>query len=298
MAIPTEQIGNSRTVLMQIRAALPQLRPSERRIGEFLLEDPVQAAALSMAQIAEKCETSTTSVVRFYTRIGFTRFQNLKHALMVEATREQVANSTLPAISGDIDKNDTIEDIVDKVVVNGTLSISDTAEFLDLESLQKAVSLIGNAQRTEIFGVGASSVVAHDLHQKLIRIGYTALTWSDAHAAWTSAVTLDKQCVAIAISHSGQTEDCVEYLRLAQETGAHTVAITNYSKSSLAQYADIVLTTAAREPLFRSGALGSRIAQLVVVDCLFIGVAQESFDESMAALRKTYAAVHRKHLER
>ncbi len=53
-----------------------------------------------------------------------------------------------------------------------------------------------------------------------------------------------------------------------------------------------MLTTAARETRFRSGALGSRIAQLMVVDCLFTGVAQASYDASMEALRSTYTIVH------
>ena len=52
------------------------------------------------------------------------------------------------------------------------------------------------------------------------------------------------------------------------------------------------LTTAGRETQFRSGALGSRIAQLMVVDCLFIGVATASFDASMQALRATYDVTH------
>jgi len=53
------------------------------------------------------------------------------------------------------------------------------------------------------------------------------------------------------------------------------------------------MTTTARETGFRSGALGSRIAQLMVIDCVFIGVAQSHYDESMSAIRRTYAAIQR-----
>ena len=97
----------------------------------------------------------------------------------------------------------------------------------------------------------------------------------------------------MAVSHSGATVDTLSFLELAHNAGATTIAITNHSSSPLAEAADIVLTTAARETGFRSGALGSRIAQLMVIDCLFIRVAQADYDASMEAIRSTYATIQR-----
>ena len=111
--------------------------------------------------------------------------------------------------------------------------------------------------------------------------------------AWTAATTLGPGCVAVALSHSGATVDTISFLDLARSAGATTIAITNHSSSPLTEAADIVLTTAARETGFRSGALGSRIAQLMVIDCLFIRVAQLDFDASMEAIRNTYATIQR-----
>ena len=288
---------NSRTVMVRIRAALPVLRPSERRIADVLLGDPIGAANLSIVDLAHRCGTSTTSVVRFYQHIGYRHFRDLRLDLAREAAREHGQHADTLAQSGDIDRDDSLADIVAKVASNETLSISDTAAVLDIDALGRAVRLVHKARRVDCFGVGASSFVGLDLHQKLTRIGRTALNWPDAHAAWTSAATLDKRCVAIAVSHSGATTDTVDFLRIARDAGAATIAITNFGQSPLAEAADVVLTTAARETPFRSGALGSRIAQLMVIDCLFTGVAQASFDASMSALRKTYTVVHRRNAE-
>jgi DNA-binding MurR/RpiR family transcriptional regulator len=52
-----------------------------------------------------------------------------------------------------------------------------------------------------------------------------------------------------------------------------------------------VLTTAARETTFRSGATASRLAQLTVVDCVFVGVAQRTYETSQRALDLTHDAV-------
>lgn len=285
-------------VLVRIRAVLPELRPSEQRIATLFLSDPSAIAELSIAELAARCDTSTTSVVRFCKRLGYEHFKALRMDVLRDVARERYETAGLPEISGDIDRDDTLEDIVAKVSTAETLSIADTAKVLDVEALRAAVEAVGAAHRVDIFGVGASSFVGLDLQQKLTRIGRTALNWSDPHAAWTSAATMRPGSVAIAVSHSGATVDTVEFLAIARASGATTIAITNHDGSPLAQHADVVLTTAARETGFRSGALGSRIAQLMVVDCVFIGVAQSSYDDSMEAIRNTYAAVHQLRAQR
>ncbi|MFC5824528.1 MurR/RpiR family transcriptional regulator [Nonomuraea insulae] len=283
---------DAETLLIRIRAAMPALRPSERRIAEMFTGDPAAAANLSIAELAARCETSTTSVVRFYQRMGYAHYKDFRIDLTRAVAREELARSNLPEVSGDIDRDDSLEGIVSKVAMNETLSIADTARSLDMEALAEAVALLLAARRIDSFGVGASALVGLDLQQKLSRIGRTAINWHDAHSAWTSAATLSSGCVAVAVSHTGATVDTVEFLSIARKSGAATVAITNFHDSPLARSADVTLTTAARETKFRSGALGSRIAQLMVVDCLFTGVAQASYDESMQALRNTYAVVH------
>ncbi|MGO2750676.1 MAG: MurR/RpiR family transcriptional regulator [Pseudoclavibacter sp.] len=284
---------SSRTVLVELRALLPSLRPSERRIAEALLADPEGFATRSMAEIAELAETSTTTVVRFTRRAGYTRFRDLRHDLTEQNLRERLASRAGAAPAADISPDDSLSDVVAKIAMNETLSIADTAEVLDIDALTAAVAAIAGAARVDIHGIGASSVVGVDLQRKLSRIGRIALEWPEAHAAWTAAAVLDERAVAIAISHSGETEGVVEFLRIAKATGATTVAITNHERSALAGLADIVLRTAARETPLRSAALGSRIAQLMVVDCVFTGVAQVDYEGSVAAIQKTHQAVVR-----
>ena len=284
--------AGSEAVLIRIRAALPSLRPSEKRIAQVFVDSPSEGANMSVAELADRCETSTTSVVRFYKRMGYSHYKDLLMDLTREAMRQEMATSSLPPVSGDIGRDDSLDDIVAKVAINETLSIKDTARALDTKALGQAVQLITRSRRIDTFGMGAGSLVGLDLQQKLSRVGRTVINWSDPHSAWTAAATLDSSCLAIAISHSGRTRDTVDFLAVARQSGAATIAITNFDSSPVAAAADVVLTTSARESAFRSGALGSRIAQLMVVDCLFTAVAQASYDESMEALRNTYRVVH------
>ncbi len=279
-------------IFLNIRAAMPSLRPAEQRVAQFCLTNAAEAATLSISKLASRCNTSTTSVVRFTQRLGYEHFVDFRLDLSADIAREQASLAAFPEVSGDIDVHDSLSDVVAKVVANETLSISDTSTTLNIEQLAKAVELINHAHRVDSFGIGASAIVSMDLQQKLTRIGQTALSWSDTHAAWTSAVTLTPTAVAVAISHSGRTPEIVRYLSSAKDAGAATIAITNFADSPLTNHADVTLTTAARETPFRSGALGSRIAQLMVIDCLFVGVTQARYEQAKSAIKKTYLALH------
>ena len=103
--------------------------------------------------------------------------------------------------------------------------------------------------------------------------------------------------MAVGVSHTGATADTVEALRQARQRGATTIALTNFPRSPITEVADHVLTTAARETTFRSGATASRIAQLTVIDCLFIGVAQRNLAATQVALDATAAALGGHRLE-
>lgn len=282
---------SGRGVLVRIRAALPSLRPAQRRVADAVLRDPAGTAELSISRLAELCSTSVATVMRFCRSIGFHGYPELRFALARETSREAAESADGAILSSDIDRSDTLADIVAKIAFSDARAVEDTAATLDLQALGRAVEAVAGARRIDIYGLGASAFVGQDLHQKLHRIGLLAFVWPDPHAALTSAALLGSDCVAIAISHTGTTIDTVDALRAARESGAKTIAITNFTPSPLTQCADLVLTTAARETTFRSGATASRIAQLAVIDCLFVGVAQQSYDQTMSALNRTYRAV-------
>ncbi|WP_037854894.1 MurR/RpiR family transcriptional regulator [Streptomyces sp. NRRL S-340] len=293
-AAPAPDTGAAGT-LAGIRAALPALAPSERRVAEAVLADPAQASELSISALAGRADTSVATVMRFCRTIGIANYPQLRLALAAAAAREHALGGERPAPVTDISATDTLDEIVGKIIYNEVHALQDSGAALDTEVLGRAVDAVAGARRIDIFGVGASAFVGQDLHQKLHRIGRTAFVWTDRHAALTATALLGPGDVALAVSHSGETEDTVEPLLAAAEHGATTIALTNVPRSTLARGADLVLTTCARETPFRSGATVSRIAQLAVIDCLFVGVAQRSYDATTAALEKTYGAVqHRR----
>jgi DNA-binding MurR/RpiR family transcriptional regulator len=283
-------------ITVLLRGSLDQIQPSMRRVAEAVLADPHRAAGMTIVKLAEECGVSQSTVVRLCHELGLEGYRQFRLALATERGLREADRANRS--NGDITEGDSLAEVIQKIAYADAHAVEDTARSLSVQELEAVVEAIVAAGRVDIYGVGASGFVAADLQQKLYRIGRIAFCHPDPHIALTSAALLGPQDVAIGISHTGLTIDTIDALTLARETGALTVAITNAPSSAIARVADRVLITAARETTFRSGATASRLAQLTVVDCVFVAVAQRTYDESQAALEATRAAVRTRRLNR
>ena len=286
-----EHVDASPNPLVAIRSVLPSLPPAERRVAEGVLAQPVDIVSLSIGGLAHRSSTSEATVVRFCKRAGFAGYPDLRLALATQVGRSTAQGQRSRMVEMDIGPHDALGDIVAKAGALDAQAITDTVEQLDIGRLAQVVEAVAGARRIELYGIGASGLVAIDLEQKLRRVGLPAAVAVDGHAAMTSAAVLTPDDVALGISHSGETLDVIEPIGEARSRGCTTVAITNHARSSLAEAADLVLTTAAHESRFRAGAMASRSAQLTVVDCLYLAVAQRDYDGTVRALDRTSAAV-------
>jgi DNA-binding MurR/RpiR family transcriptional regulator len=277
--------------VVKTRGLLPSLSRAEQRVAQLIIDEAATAATLTISELARRAETSETTVVRFCRAIGFSGYPELRLRLATEAGRAQEEAAPQAVMGSDISPTDDLAQVVKTIAFADARAVEDTAVQLDLGVLERVIEAVVSARRVDIYGVGASAFVAQDFQQKLHRIGRLAFAWSDLHLALTSAALLDDRDVAFGISHTGNTMDTIEVFAEAGRRGAKTVALTNFPKSPITRVADLVLTTAARETTFRSGAMASRLAQLTVIDCVFVGVAQRTYPQTRAALEATYEAV-------
>lgn len=277
--------------LVRIRQALPSLRPAEARIAEAVLADPAAVVGKTITELAALVGTSQATVVRFCRALGYAGYPEFRIDLAQATSRRAVEQERANVAHGEIDPDDTLHDVVTKIAFHEARTIEETARMLDLDALEQVTAAVAQATRIDLFGVGSSGLTAQDLAQKLQRIGLLCFASPDPHVQLQSAALLAEGAVAVGVSHSGLTVETNDALRIARDRGATTVAVTNFPESPLVEHADLVLTTTARETQFRSGALSSRIAQLALVDFLFVRVAQRLYDRTTANLRATYEAV-------
>ncbi|MEV7417753.1 MurR/RpiR family transcriptional regulator [Streptomyces sp. NPDC089919] len=278
----------------RIRGLAPGMTRSMQAVAEAVGQDPAGCAQLTVTGLAERTGTSEATVVRTARLLGYPGYRDLRLALAGLAAQQESGEA--PAVTADIGVADPLSEVVAKLAHKERQTLADTAAGLDVGQLAGAVAAVAGARRIDVYGVGASSLVAQDLAQKLLRIGLVAHALADPHLAITNAVQLGPSDVAVAVTHSGATGDVIDPLRTAFERGATTIAITGRPDGPVTQYADHVLATSAARPSeFRPAAMSSRTSQLLVVDCLFVGVAQQTYERAAPALAASHEALAPRH---
>ncbi|MER5813385.1 MurR/RpiR family transcriptional regulator [Streptomyces sp. NPDC002033] len=291
---PTPEHPAPAALRSRVRSLAASMTPSVRAVAEAVAADPAGCARLTVTALAERTGTSEATVVRAARLLGYPGYRDLRLALAALAARQE--SDPAAALDVGIAVDDPLADVVAKLAHEEARTLADTAAGLDLTQLAAAVDALATARRIDIYGVGASGLVGQDLAQKLARIGLIAHAHQDPHLAVTHAVLLRPGDVAVAVTHSGGTGDVIDPLRHAFGNGATTIAVTGRPGAPVTRHADLVLaTSAARESGLRPAAMSSRTSQLLVVDCLFVGVAQRTYDTAAPALAASYEALAPRH---
>jgi len=253
-------------LLQHIAQSRSLLRKSELKVADHVLLDPASVMHSSMADLAHVVGVSEPTIVRFCRAIGCLGFQDLK----LKLAQSLAAGASFGQFA--ISENDSTSDISQKIFDTTLHTLMEVREHLDPVALERAISAMAKAERVEFYGFGASGAVATDAQHKFFRLLLSAAAYSDPHMQAMSAVTLKPTDVAICISQSGRSKDLLITANVVRESGATLVTLCP-SQTPLAELATVNLAIDVQEDTEIYTPLTSRIAHLVVIDVLAMGVA-------------------------
>ncbi|MGQ0564640.1 MAG: MurR/RpiR family transcriptional regulator [Gemmobacter sp.] len=281
-------MNDPRAVGAQIRMRLPGLTPLEGKVAADVLARRDITDQTTLREVAEGSGVSDAMVVKVAKKLGFAGFREFRQGLI------GYYGSDTAALHSEISLDDTAGTVVQKVFRTAMQAIEETFAILDLAAFERAADHLHRARQRDFYGLGGSAQIARDVSHKFLRIGIRTSVFDDAHMMMMSASLLTSDDAAIAFSHSGSTTAVIDALELARRNGARTIAVTNYADSHLARIADVVLcSTAQNSPLLGENAT-ARIAQLNLLDALFVAVAQRDRKAADANLGRTMRAVQSK----
>ena len=269
-------------VLSRLMAIKPSLGATGRRIADFIVANADDVVHMSVTEVAERTQASEGSVVGLCRQIGAKGFQNLKISLAQDLVQP------IQFIHEDLQRNDDVPKVVEKIFHSDIQALQDTLSVLDASAVARAVEILLGAKRIEIYGIGSAAPIAEDAHYRMLRIGLNCKVAVDSHIQAISASLTDPSVATLTVSHSGSTQETVLATRLAKEAGARTICITNFGKSPVQAFADVVLYTMAKETQFRTEAMTSRIAQLTIVDALIACLALANYDTAVGTIQSTF----------
>lgn len=270
----------------RLRAALPHLRGAKRRAAEWILARPAELATVeaSAVWVGQRARTSDSAVVRLAQHLGYSGFPEFKLELSIE-----VRERGLPGI-GKAAGPESLSAALSSLHLAHSASITDTFEILKSEVVRSAVTLLREATSVVILGVGNSIPTCLALQYRLLRLGRKSMFNQDATLQAINAAALSPSDCVVAISHSGATAEVIGAAQLAKERGARLLSMVSDEHSPLARLSDLVLLSVAPHSEFHTEALASRLAQLALVDVLYVAVAVESGEEGLKALALTEKA--------
>ena len=264
---------------LNIKVIYDELGKAEKKIADWILQNPGEILALSIVELAEQCGCGEATIVRFAKKLGFTGYQELKISLARE-TQGTVVNAKMSA-------DDTIYEIYEKVCDDIYCSLEHTKKVLNQEALSETARALISANKIIVMGLGNSAAIALDASHKFLRAGCDAYAYTDNHMQVIAASHLKKGDLAIGISHSGSSKDVIEALKIAKEKGAVTVCITNKGKSPIQKHSDHILHTSSDETKYNILALNSRIAQLSIIDALYFHLVYQQSEKALQSINDT-----------
>lgn len=281
-------MNDPRAVGPQIRMRLPSLTPLEGKVAADILARRDITDDTSLREVAAGSGVSEAMVVKVAKKLGFAGFREFRAGLI------DYYGSESASLHSEISTDDTAGEVVQKVFRTAMQALEETFAILDLEAFERAADYLHRARQRDFYGLGGSAQIARDVSHKFLRIGIRTSVFDDAHMMMMSAALLTPDDVAVAYSHSGNTTAVIDALELARRNGARTIAVTNYADSPLARLADVVLcSTAQNSPLLGENAT-ARIAQLNLLDALFVATAQRDRKTADTNLARTMRAVQSK----
>ncbi len=266
----------------RILAVYDTLRPSERRLADYVTRHGASVIRLSMPELAERAGVSQPTIARFCAALGYDGFKEFKLQFA------QNLGGGTPFVHQDVEADDRPADIAGKVFDRTIATLMAVRNALSADQIEHGIRLLASARRIEFYGCGNSGIVALDIQHKFFRLGIPTTAYSDPHVFSMSAALLQPGDVAVLVSNSGRTWDMLTAATLARASGASVLALT-HSGSPLARLADVCVFSDVEEDSEVYTPMTSRISHLVLGDVLAAGVALERADTVAAGLQRAKA---------
>lgn len=149
--------------LARVRAALPRLHPTERRLADFVLDFPGELASYTATELARLANVSNATVTRFVRKIGYAGYEEARQH--VRAERQTGAALYLVAATGGDGG-----DLVGRHAEQGAANLKQTLGALSLEEIDALAERLLQARRVWIVGFRSGQAFAQYLAWQVLQV--------------------------------------------------------------------------------------------------------------------------------
>jgi len=222
---------------MKIRSAYSNLPTAERKVADFILENPSRASLMVINEIADAAGVSVPSVTRLAKKLGYNGFLDFRVALAS-------GSSSLESLKSEpIRMDDTDEAAIEKMFLSSMRALEDTLKAMNRQKLAQVADECVAASRIFVVGVDGSAVLTQELAMQLVSMGCDAMAVSNPMTMDALASRYSDKDVFIGISRSGRSKMVIDALKAAKARGCYTAFISNYINSPASALSDAFFCT-------------------------------------------------------
>ena len=213
----------------------PALSPKKRRVADFILKDHKKVFLMTAREIAEECQISEPTIIRFTNDLGFSGYmefvQYMKGLLHIELT----AVERLQKASQQSDESNTL----DKYCRNSIDNIENMRNSISKNDLKKIAGAIFKAETVYVVGYRASATLAYYFGYLLKKIRDnvfldTSLSWEIKDLI----IRNGKSRIMFVIAFPRYTRKTIELMKLARKYKVKIIGISDTPKSPIIALSD------------------------------------------------------------
>ena len=217
------------------------LSNTQKKIADHIISNLGDAAFMTAEKLAEVCDVSLASVVRFANRLGFMRYSELQNEIRI-ALRDEYSQIDRFHRTGSLrDSNTTMKTVIRSMQAD-IKSIEETLSSLKEDVLTAAVKHIAEARCVYVIGTHSEYGIACFFSSTLGWIRDNVILVGETHnPSFDYVADAGEKDVFIAMSFPPYPEATVRCFKAARSRGAHCIAVTDSPLSPLAALGHEVL---------------------------------------------------------
>ena len=170
-------------IRLRIEACYGDLRPSEKRAADYVLEHLEELKLLPLNQLAEQAKVSQPTVMRMIKALGYSGYKEFRYAVVEKlARREKAEDRGFEGMYGySLTGKERTEEIPAKIVATAGSMAGEMLKNISPKIFSQVIEALGQARRIDIYSVENSNVTAQDLLTKLLYLGLDCRNYGDSY---------------------------------------------------------------------------------------------------------------------
>lgn len=264
-------------IMRRIAEIYPDLSDTHRRAAELVMRQPLEAATMSIVQLAAAAEISIATANRFVKALGYEGYAAFRAALVSALT---AAASPVERLRSARAEGLTAPAIICRAFEEDMANVEATLVGLTDEASARAVNMLCAAKRIFTLGFGSSAYLAGFAAHRLQPFREDVHSVSGEGGTEEAARRLFRVSsgdLILVYSFPRYSRDAIDIAMVGRERGAEVLGITDASSSPLVPVSTLCLTAAASRRVL----VTSHTAAIALTDGLAAAVAQRR-EEALA----------------